>query len=369
MALDLLHALSIPAPLPPRITPKDHWVTFDLEVDKLLDVKRAQREFKVDGAGLTAAVLDTGLRTTHECFTGRVIGVKNFTEEDGSDPNNVTDWNGHGTNVAGIIAAGTNDERRGIAPAANLVSLKVIPAPNLSVIIEALEWVYANAERLKISVANLSLGVPNTNFKDDTEPTKTLESFAKITEALATKRVAVVAAAGNSYYSVQAEGMSIPAIFRNVISVGAVYDESFKNRSYSDGATAFSTHADQLTPFTQRLSKETSPECYTDIFSSGGAVTSAGAADDTAASTQDGTSQASPTVAGIVLLLQQYYLRRKHEMPTIALLQDLLRASSTWIIDGDDDDDNVKHTNRKYPRANAFQSLVALHKAIQLGLV
>ena len=55
--------------------------------------------------------------------------------------------------------------------------------------------------------------------------------------------------------------------------------------------------------------------------------------------------------------------------PTISLLQDILRATSKWITDGDDEDDNVIHTNKKYPRINAFQSLSALHKAIQLGNV
>lgn len=163
--------------------------------------------------------------------------------------------------------------------------------------------------------------------------------------------------------------MSVPAIFREVISVGAVYDASVGPREYRSGAIAFTTHADQMTPFTQRLSKETSPECYTDVMAAGAVATTAGAADDDATSAQDGTSQAAPTVAGVVLLMQRHYRRLTGELPPVALLQDVLRSTSTstWIVDGDDEDDNVVNTNRRFPRINAFQSLAALDKAVKLS--
>src|SRR3954452_6663316 len=117
----------IPAPTPPRLLPGNLLTPFDIEVDALLGVPRARNNFKVDGTGLTAAILDTGLRVTHECFRGRVAAVRNFTTA-GNGGEDVTDRNAHGTNVAGIVAAGTQDERRGIAPGAKLVSLKVLPA-------------------------------------------------------------------------------------------------------------------------------------------------------------------------------------------------------------------------------------------------
>lgn len=358
----------IPEPRPPRTLKPNLFSAFDIQIDALLRAPSARDHFKVDGAGLTIAVLDTGLRVTHKCFTGRVIETRNFTQEDGGDSNIVTDRIGHGTNVTGIIAAGTNDERRGIAPSANIVALKVIPAMTFSQIYDALKWVDENAARLKITVANLSLGAPNINLTDDTNVAQQNADFVQLLEDLTAKRVAVVVAAGNDYYHFQEEGMSMPAIFRQVIAVGAVYDTSFGARDYENGASAITTHADQLTPFSQRLSKETSPECYTDIFSAGASATSAGAENDDATSVQDGTSQAAPTVAGVVLLLQEYYLRMKGELLPVPLLQDVLRASSTWIVDGDDENDNVKHTGKKFPRVDAFESLTALHKAIQLGL-
>ncbi|KQW46724.1 MULTISPECIES: S8 family serine peptidase [unclassified Roseateles] len=359
----------IPDPTPPTTIAPSLLNTADTEIDALLGAPSARASYNVDGAGLSVAVLDTGLRVTHKCFAGRVPEVRNFTTDDGGDPGLVTDRNGHGTNVAGLIAAGTSDERRGIAPGARVVPLKVLPAPTLEPIINALVWISENATRLDISVANLSLGVPGVNLSDDAGVRAELPQLAAILKELHARRIAVVVAAGNDYKSFETEGMSMPAIFREVISVGAVYDASVGPRHYKSGASAFSTHADQMTPFTQRLSKEASPDCYTDVMSAGASATSAGAASDDATSVQDGTSQAAPTVSGVVLLMQQFYKRLTGELPPVPLLQEVLRSTSTWIVDGDDEDDNVANTNRKFPRVNAYESLVALDKLVKLAAI
>ena len=144
----------IPNPDSPKSISPNLFSTFDLEVDRLLEAPRARTNFNVDGSGLAVAVLDTGLRVTHKCFTDRVIATRNFTNGGGGDSDDVTDFNGHGTNVTGIIAAGTPDERRGIAPRANIVALKVLPAPSLDPVLKALQWVYDNTERLNITVAD-----------------------------------------------------------------------------------------------------------------------------------------------------------------------------------------------------------------------
>lgn len=353
----------IPEPTPPRKLPASLFSTFDLEIDSLLGARRARDNFRVDGDGLAAAVLDTGLRRSHVCFAGRVPEWRNFTGE--GDPADVTDRNGHGTNVAGLIAAGTADERRGIAPRARIIPLKVLPAPSLTPILEALRWVLLNARRLDISVANLSLGVPGINAVDDHQAREQFPELHDVLARLNQEHVAVVVAAGNDYGRFQEEGMSLPAIYREVIAVGAVYDASVGPRKYLD-AEAYSTRPDQVTPFTQRLAVETSPDCYTDVFSAGASATSAGADSDDGTSVQEGTSQAAPTVAGVVLLLQQHYRRLTGELPPVALLQDVLRSTSTWVADGNDLPDNVRNSGRKYPRVNAFESLAALDAYVKL---
>lgn len=359
--------LYIPEPTPPKILKPSLLTTFDVQIDILLWTNLARDTFKVTGKGLAVAVLDTGLRVTHECFTGRVISPRNFTEDDNGDSLTVTDYNGHGTNVTGLIAAGTNDERMGIAPGANVIPLKVLPANSLDPIIKALTWVADNHAEHNITTVNMSLGVPGVNLQDDLQARVDHSNMHNAIKRLNEENIAVVIAAGNDYFRFQVEGMSIPAIFREAISVGAVYDSSVGRREYNNGAIADETRADQITPFTQRLSKETSSECYTDVFSAGASATSAGASSDTATSIQDGTSQAAPTVAGVILLLQEHYLRLTGELPNINLLQEVLRSTSKWLTDEDSAPDNVINTGRNYPRINAYESLVALDRYIKLN--
>ena len=80
--------------------------------------------FTGDGVGI--AVIDTGVAMMPE-LRGRIIASRDFTDEHGLG----LDQHGHGTHVAGIIAAaGANrfDETRGVAPGANIISLKVLDA-------------------------------------------------------------------------------------------------------------------------------------------------------------------------------------------------------------------------------------------------
>jgi len=88
---------NIPNPDSPKSISPNLFSALDLEVDRLLEAPRARTNFNVDGSGLAVAVLDTGLRTTHKCFTDRVIATRNFTSDDGGNTEKVTDFNGHGT--------------------------------------------------------------------------------------------------------------------------------------------------------------------------------------------------------------------------------------------------------------------------------
>lgn len=363
-----MNTFYIPEPPSPREVLQQGFAPFDIEIDQLIGAPRARSHFQVDGSGLTAAVLDTGLRSTHVCFTGRVIPGRNFTEQDLGDPARTDDYNGHGTNVAGIIAAGTADERRGIAPGARIVPLKVLPG-GFDGIVAALAWARDHAQDLGISVVNLSLGVPGANYDTDVVISGQVPELVALLAELRAMHVAVVVAAGNDYFAHQREGMSLPAILRQCLAVGAVYDASVGARAYASGAKAFSTGADHLTPFSQRLSVEASADCYTDIFAPGASATSAGHTTDTATSVQDGTSQAAPTVAGVILLMQQLHLRMTGGLPTIDLISDCLRSSAQWVVDGDDEDDNVENSGRRFPRVDAFRALVTLHKRLQLESV
>lgn len=316
----------------------------------------ARSTYSVDGSGFAAAVLDTGMRTTHVDFAGSVVAQKNFTSNNGGDPDDATDGHGHGTNVAGIIMA--HGDHTGIAPGADVIPMKVLSdsgGGSFSDVEDALQWVIDNRDTYNITVANLSLG-DSGNYT--TAFSSTLRDHV---QTLRAARVAVVIAAGNAFFNHgSAQGMGYPGIIPECVSVGAVYDASIGSVSYGIGARAFSTGPDRITPFSQRLHSSLDPDLRTDIFATGAPITSAGISSDTGESTQHGTSQASPTVAGIILLMQEYYFRENGELPTVDLIEESLRSGAVIIEDGDDEDDNVTNTGLGFLRTDAVAAIEAI---------
>src|SRR3954471_7745805 len=167
--------------------------------------RAVQEEMGLDGAGVGVAVIDSGVTSWHDDLTYngtsskvRVVGgqrVVKFVDFVNGRTAKYDD-NGHGTHVAGIIAGNgydTQGSRAGMAPAANLISLKVLDANGggyISNVIAALDWVVANRVTYNIRVVNLSVGAAIT------------ESYLTDPLTLAAKRVVdagvvVVTAAGN----------------------------------------------------------------------------------------------------------------------------------------------------------------------------
>ncbi|MBI3651884.1 MAG: S8 family serine peptidase [Acidobacteria bacterium] len=343
-----------------------------VEITNFLRLNEARSMFSVTGNGFTAAVLDTGLRATHIDFSGRVKAQRNFTSDNGGNPNDASDGQGHGTNVGGIIAA--NGRHIGVAPGAGIVPLKVLTnmgGGSFNAVAEALDWVLENRQQYNITVVSMSLGdsgnyTSDGGFEDD--------KVSNRIRQLKAERVPVVVAAGNDFATHNSEpGMSFPAILSDTISVGAVYDSNIGGPiSYGqDGnlGTAFSTRAGQLTPFSQRLHESVNPHTRTDIFAPGAPVTSSGIASDNGESVQSGTSQATPVIAGMVLLMQQFYFRQTNQMPAVEDLVTWLRQGGVEIEDGDDENDNVHHTGLKYFRVDALTALDAVRRHLQLRLL
>ncbi len=360
--------------LPIDVTPVEPPVQFEEplfpflpQVDNFLWVSQARNAFGVDGSGLTAAVLDTGLNSSHVDFQGRVLTERNYTPDNGGDPNNAADGNGHGTNVGGIIVA--NGDHVGIAPGANIIPIKVLSnqgGGSFAWISDALQWVIDNHEQYNISVVCMSLG-DGGNYTSDDFGSNTVQDKVR---QLRSAKVAVVIAAGNDFFKHNSqEGMSFPAIIRECVSVGAVYDAAEGAFSYRSGAKAFSTRAGQITPFSQRLHSTVNYRTYTDIFAPGAPVTSSGINGIHGESTQHGTSQATPVTAGLLLLMQDFYKRSTGELPTVDDLVKWLRRGGVTIRDGDDEDDNVQHTNKSFTRADALSALDAVRRQLHKDLL
>jgi major intracellular serine protease len=193
------------------------------EVPKGVEMVQAsslwEKGFK--GKGITIAVLDTGCDLEHPDLQGRVIGKRNFTDDDNGDPAIVTDKNGHGTHVAGTIAASKNNVGvTGVAPETDLLIVKVLGGQNGS---GAYEWIVNGIQYAidqKVDIISMSLGGPQ-----DHKPL-----YEAIKKAVS-KGISVVCAAGNEGDSNDStDELSYPACYNEVISVGAI--DLKRNSSY-----------------------------------------------------------------------------------------------------------------------------------------
>ena len=211
------------------------------------------------GAGVTAYVIDTGLRMTHTQFAGRVTA--SFAVDFG-DGTGVNDCQGHGTHVAGTIGGTT----WGVAKGVSIVPVKVLDCGGMgstSDVVAGINWVIAHHVAGVPAVANLSLG-GTTSFALD-----------NAINALIADGVTVVVAAGNeSSPSCNVSPARVPA----AITVAA-------SDRYDDAAY-FSNYG----------------SCN-DLFAPGVTIESAGIASDSDTEIMSGTSMASPHVAGAAALV------------------------------------------------------------------
>ncbi|MBM7587799.1 major intracellular serine protease [Bacillus pakistanensis] len=173
----------------------------------------------VKGKDVVIAVLDTGCDQEHPDLKGRIIGGRNFTTDDDGDPENVTDYNGHGTHVSGTMAANENSLGViGVAPEASLLIVKVLSGERGS---GQYDWIVSGIQYAidqKVDIISMSLGGPN-----DYKPLH--DVIKKAVDA----NILVVCAAGNEGDEDHStEEFSYPAGYNEVISVGAI---DFERRS------------------------------------------------------------------------------------------------------------------------------------------
>jgi subtilisin family serine protease len=236
-----------------------------------------------DGTGVTAYIIDTGIRFSHTQFGGRA--VSGVDEVDGGTAD---DCNGHGTHVSGTVGGSTI----GVAHNVRLVAVRVLDCSGngaTSGVIAGVDWVTANHAAGTPAVANMSLG-GGAYSPLDTAVQNAINDGVTF---------AVASGNGNTGGVRQNACNYSPARVAAAITVGAT--------NSSDQAASFSNYGtcvDMLAPGVQILSS-----WYTG---------------DTAGAYLDGTSMATPHVAGVAALYLQ-----SHTTASPQTVRDALYANST----------------------------------------
>ena len=173
---------------------------------------------KTRGSGVTVAVVDTGVKSSHSDLSNRVLSGTDYVVP-GTSAN---DENGHGTHVAGIIAAVHNNNRgiAGFAPSAKILPVRVLDRNGSGTSANVAKGIIYAADR-GAKVINLSLG-----SNQSSTAMQSAVSYA------ISKNVLVVAAAGNSGCGLLGAPTEYPASYSGVVGVAAV-TKSMSRASYS----------------------------------------------------------------------------------------------------------------------------------------
>ncbi|WP_411102074.1 S8 family peptidase [Streptomyces sp. cmx-4-9] len=235
------------------------------------------------GEGVTAYIIDTGVRITHQDFGGRASYGYDAIDND----NTAQDGHGHGTHVAGTVGGGAY----GVAKKAKIVGVRVLNnqgSGTTAQVVAGIDWVTRNA--VKPAVANMSLG----GGADSALDTAVRNSIASgITYAVA---------AGNE--SADASTKS-PARVAEAITVGATTN--------TDAKASYSNYGSIL-----------------DLFAPGSNITSSWGTGDTATNTISGTSMASPHVAGAAAV----YLAQNPGSTPAQISAGLVAAATPNVVTG-----------------------------------
>lgn len=176
------------------------------------------------GAGVVVAVIDSGVQGSHPDLAGSVIDGPDFIERDAA-PN---DQHGHGTNVAGIIAARGDNAIgiTGVAPAVKILAIRVLDAANAGTTEQQAAGINAAVDA-GAHVINLSLN-SGPNVATQLLPSNVL---VQAIERAARAGIVVVAAAGNDGVPLCAQ----PLLATKILCVGAV-NRDLARASYSNYA-------------------------------------------------------------------------------------------------------------------------------------
>jgi thermitase len=232
------------------------------------------------------AVIDTGVDNTHPDLDGKVINGHDYVDND-NDP---MDLNGHGTHVAGVAAAVTNNQQgiAGMAPKAKIYAVRVLDENGEGTLDKVASGIVDAADH-GAKVINLSLG-----------SSQSAQTLKDAIDYAWNKGAVVVAAAGNDGTSAP----TYPAYYNQVLAVAAT-----DNNDHKADFSNYGKWVDVAAPGVD----------ITSTYVGGGYKT------------MSGTSMAAPHVSGLAALLAAKGLDNTQILGAIqSTAEDVTGTGSNW---------------------------------------
>lgn len=301
--------------------PNDNYYCEQEDISELISLPQAWGVV-TSGTTVRVGVIDTGIDQTHPDLENQVNTSLsyNFTNMTGPDANPCIDHNGHGTHVAGIIAAQVNNGMgiAGVCSTVELISLKVAMSDGgteYTDIIEAIDY----AQAMDIPILNISIG-------------GTTEAVG-LEEAIENYYGLVVCAAGNNGNLNNDIYDHFPSNYRldNLIAVGASYC-IMGVEGRCDFSHYGKTTVDIFAPGEEILSCYPTHLCQSGLCE----VTNPGEHIADGYHKLSGTSMATPYVTGVAALILSQYpdLSAQEIRNRIMLYGDPVQAVSNYCVSG-----------------------------------
>lgn len=294
--------------------------------------KQVHKAMGFTGAGVTVAVLDTGVDGDHPDLEGKVLAEHCFTQghcppgnvDEGTD---AMDTDGHGTGVAGIIASAGVFAGAGFAPGASLVAVRVI-GPGVSADsdwLAGLDWVLTSSFDQPVRVVNMSFG-SLALYDTVCDASGVGPTAVDLVNQLNAQGVVLFASSGNDASSTSVE---MPACLTGVAAVGAVYDAAVGREpdegTYHDLFPSMANCSDDVTN-TDVVTCFTNSNAELDLVAPGGPILTD--APGSAFGLYWGTSQAAPAAAGVAALMLE-----ANPLLTPQRVVEILKSTGTPVID------------------------------------
>lgn len=291
------------------------------------------------GSEQTVCIIDTGINFLHSDILGKNKScVVDCFDKACVENCSIGDDHGHGTHVAGIVAA--SGGITGVAPNVSLIGIKILDSSgygsgNSNDLSNAIDWCVDN----NATVITMSLGTDNL-YDSSCDGVGGLSGWKNSINSAVSQNISVIAASGNAANYTH---ISAPACLSNAIAVGDTYDGDVGSKAWLGTCTDSSTSLDKIVCHANRNS-------LVKLFAPGAMINSTW--NDGAYDEAGGTSMATPMVAGAFALINQY-LDSTGQYKTPGEIEDILNDTGKVL-------DDTANSGNYYSRINVYDALLSI---------